>query len=140
MIRTADAAGADGVVLAGSSVDAYNPKTVRASVGSLFHLPVVVEPDVAAAVAAARAAGLTVLAADGDGETSLDDAGDLLGRRTAWLFGNEAWGLPPRSRPWPTTASASRSTAAPRASTSPPPPPSASTPPPPLTVRVELRL
>ena len=95
VIRTADAAGADGVVLAGSSVDAYNPKTVRASVGSLFHLPVVVEPDVAAAVAAARAAGLTVLAADGDGETSLDDAGDLLGRRTAWLFGNEAWGLPP---------------------------------------------
>ena len=95
VIRTADAAGADGVVLAGSSVDAYNPKTVRASVGSLFHLPVVVEPNVAAAVAAARAAGLTVLAADGDGETSLDDAGHLLGRRTAWLFGNEAWGLPP---------------------------------------------
>ena len=93
MIRTADAAGADAVVLAGSSVDAYNPKTVRASVGSLFHLPVVVEPDVEAAVAAARAAGLTVLAADGDGETSLDAAGDLLGRRTAWLFGNEAWGL-----------------------------------------------
>ncbi len=95
VIRTADAAGADAVVLAGSSVDAYNPKTVRASVGSLFHLPVVVEPDVAAAVAAARASGLTVLAADGDGETSLDDAGDLLGRRTAWLFGNEAWGLLP---------------------------------------------
>ena len=93
VIRTADAAGADAVVLAGSSVDAYNPKTVRASVGSLFHLPVVVEPDVEAAVAAARAAGLTVLAADGDGETSLDAAGDLLGRRTAWLFGNEAWGL-----------------------------------------------
>jgi RNA methyltransferase, TrmH family len=95
VIRTADAAGADGVVLAGSSVDAYNPKTVRATVGSLFHLPVVVEPDVAAAVTAARASGLTVLAADGDGETSLDDAGDLLGRRTAWLFGNEAWGIPP---------------------------------------------
>ncbi len=94
VIRTADAAGADAVVLAGSSVDAYNPKTVRASVGSLFHLPVVVEPDVPAAVAAARAAGLTVLAADGDGELSLDDAGDVLGRRTAWLFGNEAHGLP----------------------------------------------
>jgi TrmH family RNA methyltransferase len=95
VIRTADAAGADAVVLAGSSVDAYNPKTVRASVGSLFHLPVVVEPDVEAAVAAARAAGLSVLAADGEGETSLDEAGDLLGRRTAWLFGNEAWGLRP---------------------------------------------
>ncbi len=94
VIRTADAAGADGVVLAGTSVDPYNPKTVRASVGSLFHLPIAVEPEVPAVVAAAQAAGLTVLAADGDGETSLEDAGDLLTRRTAWLFGNEAWGLP----------------------------------------------
>ncbi len=83
-------------MLAGTSVDAYNPKTVRASVGSLFHLPLVVEPDVAAAVAAARAAGLTVLAADGDGRGRPSTTpGDLLGRRTAWLFGNEAWGLPP---------------------------------------------
>jgi TrmH family RNA methyltransferase len=94
VIRTADAAGADAVVLAGTSVDAYNPKTVRASVGSLFHVPFAVEPDVPAAVAAARAAGLTVLAADGAGEVDLDHAGDLLARRTAWLFGNEAWGLP----------------------------------------------
>jgi TrmH family RNA methyltransferase len=95
VIRTADAAGADGVVLAGNSVDAYNPKTVRASVGSLFHLPLAVEPDVATAVTAARTAGLTVLAADGDGEVYLDDAERLLSGPTAWLFGNEAWGLPP---------------------------------------------
>ena len=93
VIRTADAAGADGVVLAGSSVDAYNPKTVRASVGSLFHLPVAVEPSAEAAVLAARAAGLTVLAADGAGEVGLYDA--PLAGPTAWLFGNEAWGLPP---------------------------------------------
>ena len=93
VIRTADAAGADGVVLAGSSVDAYNPKTVRASVGSLFHLPLAVEPSAEAAVRAARAAGLTVLAADGAGEVGLYDA--PLAGPTAWLFGNEAWGLPP---------------------------------------------
>ncbi len=92
VIRCADAAGADAVVLAGSSVDAYNPKTVRASVGSLFHLPVAVEPSAAAAVAAAKAAGLTVLAADGGGEVGLYDA--PLAGPTAWLFGNEAWGLP----------------------------------------------
>ncbi|WP_107774477.1 TrmH family RNA methyltransferase [Nocardioides sediminis] len=92
VVRTADAAGAGGVVLAGSSVDAYNPKTVRASVGSLFHLPVAVEPDAAAAVAAAQAAGYTVLAADGSGEADLFET-DLSGP-TAWLFGNEAWGLP----------------------------------------------
>lgn len=93
VVRTADAAGADAVVLAGASVDPYNPKTVRATVGSLFHLPVAVEPDAAAAVAAARAAGLTVLAAAGGGEVDLFDA-DLAGP-TAWLFGNEAHGLAP---------------------------------------------
>lgn len=95
IIRTADAAGAHGVVLAGDSVDPYNPKTVRATVGSLFHLPVAVERDAAAAVRAAREAGLTVLAADGGGEVDLFAADDLLAGPVAWLFGNEAWGLPP---------------------------------------------
>jgi TrmH family RNA methyltransferase len=94
VVRCADAAGADAVVFAGHSVDPYNPKTVRASVGSLFHLPIAVEPEPATAVRAAQAAGLVVLAADGAGEVDLDEAGDLLARPTAWLFGNEAWGLP----------------------------------------------
>ena len=94
IIRTADAAGADAVVLAGSSVDLYNPKTLRASVGSAFHLPLAVEPDVRRAVEAARASGLTVLAADGAGDVDLHEAGDLLVGPTAWLLGNEAWGLP----------------------------------------------
>jgi len=95
VIRTADAAGADAVVLAGSSVDLYNAKTIRASVGSAFHLPLAVVPDAAAAVHAARAAGLSVLAADGAGEVDLLEGADLFARPTAWLFGNEAWGLPP---------------------------------------------
>ncbi len=94
VIRTADAAGADLVVMAGSSVDAYNPKTVRASVGSIFHLPLALEADPVAAVRAAQAAGLVVLAADGAGDVDLYEAGDLLTQPTAWLFGNEAWGLP----------------------------------------------
>jgi TrmH family RNA methyltransferase len=96
VIRTTDAAGGDAVVLAGDSVDPYNPKTIRATVGSLFHLPVGVERDAAAAVRAAQAAGLTVLAADGAGEIELftPAADELLARPTAWLFGNEAWGLP----------------------------------------------
>jgi TrmH family RNA methyltransferase len=94
VIRTADAAGADAVVLAGSSVDAYHPRTVRASVGSLFHLPIVSEPDPLEAVGAARGAGLVVVAADGSGELDLYDAEEQLARPTAWLFGNEAWGLP----------------------------------------------
>ena len=94
VVRCADAAGADAVVLAGSSVDLYNPKTLRASVGSAFHLPVAVEPDAAAAVRAARAAGYTVLAADGAGEHDLFAVDDLLAGPTAWLLGNEARGLP----------------------------------------------
>jgi TrmH family RNA methyltransferase len=96
VIRCADAAGAEGVLLAGQSVDPYNGKAVRASAGSLFHLPVAVEPDTTTLLAAVRSAGLTVLAADGAGETDLDEAEErgLLERPTAWLFGNEAWGLP----------------------------------------------
>jgi RNA methyltransferase, TrmH family len=97
VLRTADAAGADGVVFAGASVDAYNSKCVRSSAGSLFHLPVVLGVQATAAVATLRAAGLAVLAADGGAAASLDDLerrGEL-SRPTAWMFGNEAWGLPP---------------------------------------------
>jgi RNA methyltransferase, TrmH family len=96
VLRSADAAGADAVVFAGESVDPYNGKAVRASAGSLLHLPVVRGTDLPAAVQAARSAGLTVLAATGDGDVDLDDLADAgeLARPTAWLFGNEATGLP----------------------------------------------
>jgi TrmH family RNA methyltransferase len=96
VLRTADAAGAGGVIFAGSSVDPYNSKCVRASAGSLFHLPVVTGPPVADAVRALRERGLRVLAADGGAGTTLDDlqSAGLLSQPTAWLFGNEAWGLP----------------------------------------------
>jgi TrmH family RNA methyltransferase len=96
VVRCADAAGAGGVVLTGDSVDVHNGKAVRASVGSLFHLPVAVHRDPAVTVAALQGAGLTVLAADGYGELDLDDAEDagVLAAPTAWLFGNEAQGLP----------------------------------------------
>jgi RNA methyltransferase, TrmH family len=97
VIRCADAAGAGAVVMTGESVDVYNGKAVRASAGSLFHLPVAVRPDRPSTVASLRENGLTVLAADGYGDVDLDDAVDegLLAGRTAWLFGNEAWGLAP---------------------------------------------
>jgi TrmH family RNA methyltransferase len=96
VIRCADAAGAGAVVLTGSSVDPYNGKAVRATVGSLFHVPLAIAADTAAVITGLRERGLTVLAADGAGEVDLDDAADdgLLARPTAWLFGNEAWGLP----------------------------------------------
>jgi TrmH family RNA methyltransferase len=91
LIRAADAAGADAVVFAGDSVDPLNPKAVRATVGSLFHLPVIVDRDLPAVAAALRERGVSLLAADGGGETDLFDAD--LAQPTAWLFGNEARGL-----------------------------------------------
>jgi TrmH family RNA methyltransferase len=94
IIRTADAAGAAGVVLAGDSVDAYNEKTVRATVGSLFHVDLAISRDPADVIVRLQAAGYRVLAADGAGEVDLFDADELLQGRVAWLFGNEAWGLP----------------------------------------------
>jgi TrmH family RNA methyltransferase len=96
VLRAADAAGADAVIFADASVDVYNGKCVRASAGSLFHLPVVAGARLADATAALREAGLRVLAADGRGPATLDDEGTraALAGPTAWLFGNEAWGLP----------------------------------------------
>lgn len=96
LIRCADAAGADAVVFAGSSVDPYNDKAVRASVGSLFHLPVVVGTTVAETLSALHVEGFTVFAADGTADVSIDDLASVggLAGRVAWMFGNEAWGLP----------------------------------------------
>ena len=132
IIRAADSAGADAVILTGASVDPYNPKTVRSTVGSLFHLPLVLGVEPEGLLDRLRDAGMTVLAADGYGSTSLDDLQDASAQRRfatvrtpqdhpdgeepgdsgrgdiggtdagtvrledpgAWLFGNEAQGLP----------------------------------------------
>ena len=96
VIRSADAAGAAGVVVAGPSVDPYNEKVVRASAGSLFHVPVAVAREVSAAAAALRERGCTLLAAAADGATSVYDV-DARGR-VAVFFGNEARGLSPEVR------------------------------------------
>lgn len=106
VLRAADSAGAGGAVVLPGTVDPYNPKVVRSTAGSLFHVPFALAgPD---ALEEMRASGLSLLAADGYGEADLDDLLDaaapggtagkpgeepLLRRRTAWLFGNEAQGL-----------------------------------------------
>ena len=99
-IRVADAVGADGVVLAGDSVDPHNGKCVRACAGSLFHVPIARDRDIDAVLNALRDNDITVLATTARGEVDLDDADDLLRTAgesggTAWLFGNEAHGLDP---------------------------------------------
>ncbi|WP_149085756.1 MULTISPECIES: TrmH family RNA methyltransferase [Microbacterium] len=94
IIRAADAAGADAVVLTGRTVDPYNPKVVRATTGSLFHLRVSVGGELDEVVQRAHDAGLRVLAADVKGDDLLAARADgVLAEPTAWLFGNEARGL-----------------------------------------------
>nr|WP_179278541.1 RNA methyltransferase [Rhodococcus sp. 06-418-1B] len=95
VIRVADAVGADSVILLGDAVDPHNGKCVRASAGSVFHLPIARERSVNVGLDALRAAGVTILATAADGDVVLDDADELLSRPTAWLFGNEAHGLAP---------------------------------------------
>lgn len=96
VLRCADAAGGDAVVFPDDTVDPYNGKCVRASVGSLFHLPIRRGGDTGSILAQLRSAGAQVLAADAHGDTDLDDVIDagVLRRPTVWLFGSEAHGLP----------------------------------------------
>jgi TrmH family RNA methyltransferase len=95
VLRAADAAGAGAVLFSDASVDPYNGKAVRASAGSLFHVPLVAGVRLEAAVPALRAAGLRILAADTRGGRTLDDLSPAeLSAPTAWVFGNEAWGMP----------------------------------------------
>jgi TrmH family RNA methyltransferase len=97
IIRTADAAGADGVVLTAESVDPLGGKCVRSTVGSIFHLPIIVDQGVEA-LDRLRDAGLRVLATDGTAALDLNQAAaqGRLDGPTAWIVGNEANGVPPR--------------------------------------------
>jgi TrmH family RNA methyltransferase len=92
VVRSADAAGAAGVVFTDRSVDVYNPKTVRASAGSVFHLPIVRNVPTAEAIRDLRGRGYRVVAMDPRGERDVY-ATDLSGA-VAFVFGNEAHGLP----------------------------------------------
>ena len=92
IVRTADAAGADAVLLGAGSVDARNPKAVRASAGSLFHLPVVDGVDPVATVRAAQERGLTAIAADAGGAVAHTDAN--LAGPVLLVLGGEAHGVP----------------------------------------------
>jgi TrmH family RNA methyltransferase len=86
ILRSSEAAGVDVVVLTPGSVDAFNPKVVRASAGALFHVPVVV-----ASLDEVRAAGLRVVGTSshrGDRHTAADWSG-----RVAIALGSEAHGL-----------------------------------------------
>jgi TrmH family RNA methyltransferase len=91
VVRAADAAGADAVLVSEASVDVHAPKVVRSTAGSLFHLPVLTGLAVPETLAALRRHGIRSYAADGSGGTLLPDAD--LGVPHCWVTGNEAWGL-----------------------------------------------
>ena len=93
ILRSAEAAGADGVLCCGGSVDVYNPKTVRASAGSLFHVPVVVGGDPVEVLREMAGWGVQRLATTASGGRDYSEV-DLTGP-VAFVLGNEANGLPP---------------------------------------------
>jgi len=93
VLRAADAAGADAVIFSDNSVDLYNPKVVRSTTGSLFHLPIVQGVTVLETIAKLRQTGIQVFAADGGGDLITELPAGALSQPTAWVFGNEAWGF-----------------------------------------------
>jgi TrmH family RNA methyltransferase len=97
VLRAADAAGADAVIFTNNSVDVYNPKVVRSTTGSLFHLPLVIDADLESTIDALKAAGLQVFAANGGGDDLPTLGSEILSAPTAWVFGNEAWGFEPET-------------------------------------------
>ncbi len=100
IIRTADAAGAGGVVLTPGSADVHNGKVVRSTAGSLFHLPVLPDVPLAAVADAARRHDRALVVTAGDGDEDLFAAADgrLVCGRTCWVIGSEAHGASPEAR------------------------------------------
>ncbi|HEV3363108.1 MAG TPA: RNA methyltransferase [Acidimicrobiia bacterium] len=97
VLRSAEAAGADGVVCCDGSVDLYNPKTVRASAGTLFHIPVVSGGDTVEVLEQIGSWGMRRLGAAA--RTGSDYAALDLTAPVAFVLGNEASGLPPVVEP-----------------------------------------
>jgi TrmH family RNA methyltransferase len=92
VLRSAEAAGAGGLLFCDGSVDVYNPKTVRASAGSLFHVPVVAGGDAVQILREMGSWGIRTLATTAAGGT--DYAEVDLTAPVAFVLGNEANGLP----------------------------------------------
>ncbi len=93
VLRAADAAGADAVIFSSNSVDVYNPKVIRSTTGSIFHVPFAIDVPIEHAITALKQAGLQVFAANGGAEEIPSLGDEVLSQPTVWVFGNEAWGF-----------------------------------------------
>lgn len=91
MIRTGEGAGLSGVIMSSHTVDIFNPKTIRATMGSIYRVPYVYVNDLTDAIEAVKAAGIKTYAAHLDGRTAYDKE-NYCGA-TAFLIGNEGNGL-----------------------------------------------
>lgn len=92
VIRTADAAGAQLVILTEDSVDLYNPKLVRATAGSILNVALLADVDFYGAVRMLKERGVSLVGTALDGET-LSGREDWLAESHCWVMGNEAHGL-----------------------------------------------
>ena len=93
VFRSAEAAGATGILMSGDCVDIYNPKVIRSTMGAIFRLPFYRAENLREAVQELRAAGLRVYAAHLEGRRTYD--GEDYRRGCAFLIGNEGNGLRP---------------------------------------------
>lgn len=92
ILRSSAAAGADAVFLGTETVDVYNPKFVRATVGALFDVPISRDVEIPWLLKEFGNLGVQRVAADPGGEAVYDQVD--FRRRTALVLGNEAWGVP----------------------------------------------
>lgn len=91
IVRTAEGAGVDAVFLSKESVDIYNPKTIRSTMGSIYRMPVIYVDDLLELLSTFRQKGIKSYAAHLEGENSYDKEDYQSG--TAILIGNEGNGL-----------------------------------------------
>ena len=91
MVRTCDWFGIDGILVGENSVELYNPKVLRATMGGIFHLHIAERVDLLAAVTRAKEQGFSVYVTDGAGETHFDRV--HFEGKALIIFGNEAWGV-----------------------------------------------
>lgn len=91
ILRTAEGAGVTGVIISKESVDIYNPKVIRSTMGSIYRVPFVYVEDLQEVLGQLREHGISTYAAHLDGENSYDK--EDYTKKTAFLIGNEGNGL-----------------------------------------------
>lgn len=91
MIRTGEGAGVTGIVVSKNTVDLYNPKTIRSTMGSIYRVPVIIAEDFKGAIAQTKKQGVRLYAAHLKGQDAYDEPDYT--KATGFLIGNEGNGL-----------------------------------------------